>query len=187
VEFLPPLDEAKEILIGCLKEIVNGTSGLNRVEAQLFPDLREHWQRDQNGGRNSRRSLFSVCWEEDRVQELCKEAILIFESNLIGPRKYIKLYNEYTELLNGNAEKERDQFLQETEVANLSAFVDQMNVYDRLRREIRCIRGRATLNLFLLDCRELNSSMEGLCGRLHQSLIGHQVGQKIGNMSHYKI
>jgi len=168
------LEEAREIFVSCLREIVNGTAGLERVEAHLFPDLREKWQRDAGQGK-PRRCLLAVGWQEDHVQDLCKEAEAIFNANFAGPEKYVGLYEEYKELLDGEAERDRDLFLRDTDVADLEAYEGRMAVYERLRRRIRDVRGRATLNLFLLDCRELNAAMEGLCGRLHESLIGHQV------------
>ena len=53
--------------------------------------------------------LLSVEWEEDQVQDLATKAARIFERNVVGPRKYMKLYEQYTLLLNGEAAVDRDR------------------------------------------------------------------------------
>lgn len=50
-----------------------------------------------------------------------------------------------------------------------------MDQYSKLQRNIREVRNAAMLNLFVLDCRELNECMMQRCQEIYDSLIKHQV------------
>lgn len=50
-----------------------------------------------------------------------------------------------------------------------------MDGYNKLKREIMAIRNSAHLNLFVLDCHELNTGMIEQCQELYDSLIKFQV------------
>ena len=55
---------------------------------------------------------FVCCrWEEDKVQSLVREAETIFDLNTIGPKRYISLYQKYSGLLSGEADKDKERFL----------------------------------------------------------------------------
>lgn len=162
VEFHPSLDQTHEIISRCLQEIVMATKEFPRVEQELFPEMK---------GRSM--FLLSVNWEEDQVQALYRRAMEILDRNVIGPKSYVHIYDKYEALLNGQALKERDQFL--ASQANLVNFRHKMDAYMQLKREILAIRNSALLNLFILDCHELNKSMVDLCEELYESLIRDQV------------
>ena len=59
VQFSPPLDQTKEIMINCLKEIVENTQNFPRIEKEIFPEYKEEDI-----------FLLDVTWEEDYVQQL---------------------------------------------------------------------------------------------------------------------
>ena len=117
--------------------------------------------------------LLSVGWEEDHVQALADKTLAVFEANVTGPIKYRTLYEKYSLLLNGNAQKEKDEFLQSE--STLDEFKDKMQQYLTLKKDILGIRQRALLNLFILDCTELNMGMIAQCQDLYDSLIKFQV------------
>ena len=66
VQFSPPLDQTKEIMINCLKEIVENTQNFPRIEKEIFPEYKEEDI-----------FLLDVTWEEDYVQQL-GQRIFIF-------------------------------------------------------------------------------------------------------------
>ena len=83
------------------------TKEFPRVERELFPEFKQRYLTyvltflkvlDSKGIciHTHFRPLYllSVNWEEARVQELCSEAVEIFERNVLGPRKYMKLYDK---------------------------------------------------------------------------------------------
>ncbi len=98
----------------------------------------------------------------------------MFEKNVVGPIKYREIYAKYAPLLNGDAARDRDAFLAGGG-ATLAEFESKMAGYTRLRLEIRAIRNSVLLNLFVLDCGDLNRGMVAHCGDLYDSLIRHQV------------
>ena len=146
----------------CLKQIIESTHKFPRVEIELFPELKD-----------SRLYLLPVRWPEDRVQDLVRQAEEIFDLNVIGPRRYITMYDKYSKLLTGQAEKDKDNFLKGE--ATLEEFKQKMDGYANLKEEIGGIRNFAQLNMFELDCTDLNKEMSDRCANLRQSLIKWQV------------
>ena len=65
VQFSPPLDQTKEIMINCLKEIVENTQNFPRIEKEIFPEYKEEDI-----------FLLDVTWEEDYVQQLGEKIFL---------------------------------------------------------------------------------------------------------------
>ena len=59
VQFSPPLEKTKEIMINCLKEIVENTQNFPRIEKEIFPEYKD-----------SDLFLLDVTWKEDYIQEL---------------------------------------------------------------------------------------------------------------------
>ena len=151
VVFKPPLEKTKEKIIFCLKSIVQQTHDFPRIEKELFPEL----------VKSTQMFLLPVQWEEDHIQSLVQQVIEIFDINAIGPKMYISLYEKYSTLLNGQEEKDKNNFL-ETK-APLSDFATKMQDYSNLREEICDIRTAAMLNLYELDCHELNKDMSDRC------------------------
>ena len=162
VEFSPPLEQTKEKILECLKGGVNSTHKFPRIEKELFPELAD-----------SNLFLLPVNWEENYIQDLVRQAIEIFDKNIIGPKRYIKLYDTYSNLLTGQAEEDKDKFLQGD--ASLVKFKERMDEYASLKEEILGIRNFALLNMFELDCTELNREMANRCTNLRDSLIKWQV------------
>lgn len=62
VQFSPPLEQTKEIMINCLKEIVENTQNFPRIEVEIFPEYKDEEM-----------YLLDVTWEEDYVQQLGKK------------------------------------------------------------------------------------------------------------------
>ena len=101
------------------------------------------------------------------------EAVQIFDSNTVGPQSYIKMYDTYRDILTGQSERDKDQFLGSE--ASLEEFKERMNGYADLRDEISLIRQTVQLNLFGLSCRELNLEMFTRTENLRLGLIKFQV------------
>ena len=59
VQFSPPLEKTKEIMIICLKEIVENTQQFPRIEREIFPEYKDEEM-----------FLLDVTWKEDYVQQL---------------------------------------------------------------------------------------------------------------------
>ena len=58
----------------------------------------------------------------------------MFEKNVVGPIRYRKIYEKYSTLLNGNAAKDKDQFLMSK--ATLQEFQAKMDGFMKLKKAI---------------------------------------------------
>ena len=163
VQFSPSLEKTKEIIVSCMKHIVDQTHDFPRIEKELFPELRK----------SQAMHLLPVRWDEDYIKDLVKEATDILDINATGPMKYVHSYDKYSRLLNGEEDKDRDVFLDAK--LPLKDFEARMQGYLRLNDEICDIRNSAMLNLYEVDCSVLNQDMSSRCMNLHNSLISWQV------------
>ena len=100
VQFSPPLEETKQIMVNCLKEIAENTQKFPRIEKEIFPEYKDEDM-----------FLLDVTWEEDYVQQLVTEAETIFDANTVGPRSYIEMYVKYHDILTGQSERDKETFL----------------------------------------------------------------------------
>ena len=164
VEFSPSLEETKVMMVDCLKEIVRNTQNFPRIEKELFPEMADLDM-----------FLLSVDWEEDYIQDICNKVSEVFDANAVGPMKYIKMYEKYSGLLSGQADKERNDFLSIKDGAPLGDFKSNMDRYRDLSKEINAIRDCAMLNMFEVDATTLNAEMSSHANSLRDSLIQWQV------------
>jgi len=65
--------------------------------------------------------LSSVSADELLVKDFIQRAMDIFQGNTLGPQKYLNLYRNYTELLNGKSDQDVTSFLAKHH--NVDAFV----------------------------------------------------------------
>jgi len=61
--------------------------------------------------KDQRLVLSSVSAEESLVKDFIRRTMDIFESNTLGPQKYLNLYRKYADLLNGKSDQEVTSFL----------------------------------------------------------------------------
>ena len=97
----------------------------------------------------------------------------IFDCNTVGPQSYIKMYDTYRDILTGQSDKDKQEFLQSD--ATLEEFKERMTGYADLRDEISLIRQTVQLNFFGLSCKELNQEMFTRTENLRLGLIKFQV------------
>ena len=71
VQFSPPLERTKEIMINCLKEIVENTQKFPRIEKEIFPEYKDEDL-----------FLLDVTWSEDYIQELGESCPALFYSTV---------------------------------------------------------------------------------------------------------
>ena len=119
--------------------------------------------------------LFTIleCVESRNVLISVGEAVQIFDSNTVGPKSYIRMYDTYKDILTGQSERDKDEFLKSE--ASLEDFRERMTGYADLRDEISLIRQTVQLNLFGLSCKELNLEMFTRTENLRLGLIKFQV------------
>uniref|UniRef100_A0A663N975 Dynein axonemal heavy chain 3 n=1 Tax=Athene cunicularia TaxID=194338 RepID=A0A663N975_ATHCN len=144
IVFEPPLKECWGLMSHCFKEILHHAEELPKVERFLFPELK----RDDL-------TLSTVKPDELLFTEYVNKLEKIFESNVLGPQKYLNVYRKYSNLLNNSAQQDITDFLKEGHSL-------EINSLTKLKREIASMHVTVPLALFCLDALQLN---EELCNR----------------------
>ncbi|XP_010216373.1 PREDICTED: dynein heavy chain 3, axonemal [Tinamus guttatus] len=150
IVFEPPLKECWDLISQCFREILQSAEELPKVERFLFPEL----NRDDL-------ILSTVKPDESLFSELVNKLEKIFESNILGPQKYLNVYRKYSDLLNNNAEQDITNFLKEGH--SLEDFSEKIDNLTKLKREIASLHVTVPLAMFCLDAVQLN---EELCNRI---------------------
>uniref|UniRef100_A0A8B9NTX8 Uncharacterized protein n=1 Tax=Apteryx owenii TaxID=8824 RepID=A0A8B9NTX8_APTOW len=148
IVFEPPLKECWDLISHCFMEILQSAEDLPKVERFLFPEL----NRDDL-------TLRTVKPDELLFSEFVNKLEKIFESNILGPQKYLNVYRKYSDLLNSNAEQDITDFLKEGHSLEAFSKIDSLT---KLKREIASMHITVPLAMFCLDAVQLN---EELCNR----------------------
>ncbi|XP_009876528.1 PREDICTED: dynein heavy chain 3, axonemal [Apaloderma vittatum] len=149
IVFEPPLKECWDLISNCFREILHSAEELPKVERFLFPDLK----RDDL-------TLSTVKPDESLFPEYVNKLEKIFESNILGPQKYLNVYRKYSNLLNNDAQQDVTNFL--TESHSLEALAEKTDCLTELKKEIASLHVTVPLAMFCLDAAQLN---EELCNR----------------------
>uniref|UniRef100_A0A493U1K4 Dynein axonemal heavy chain 3 n=1 Tax=Anas platyrhynchos platyrhynchos TaxID=8840 RepID=A0A493U1K4_ANAPP len=144
IVFEPSLKECWDLISHCFREILRSAEELPKVEKILFPQLK----RDDL-------TLRTVKPDELLFSDYVNKLEMIFESNILGPQKYLNVYKKYSNLLNNNAQQDVTDFLKEDH----SLRIDSLT---KLKREIMSMHVTVPLAMFCLDAVQLN---EELCIR----------------------
>ncbi|XP_009068409.1 PREDICTED: dynein heavy chain 3, axonemal [Acanthisitta chloris] len=153
VVFEPPLKACWDLISRCFKEILHSAEELPKVERLLFPELK----RDDL-------SLSTVKPDESLCSKYMNKLEKIFESNILGPQKYLDVYRKYSNLLNNDAQQDVTDFLKEGH--SLEALTKKIESLTKLKREITSMHVTIPLAMFCLNAVQLN---EEFCNRI-QSL-----------------
>ncbi|XP_028942182.1 dynein heavy chain 3, axonemal-like, partial [Antrostomus carolinensis] len=149
VVFEPTLKECWYLISRCFREILHSAEELPKVERLLFPELK----RDDL-------TLSTVKPDESLFSECVNKLEKIFESNILGPQKYLNSYRKYSNLFNNSAQEDVTEFLKEGH--SLEALTEKIDSLTKLKREIASMHVTVPLAMFCLDALQLN---EELCNR----------------------
>ncbi|KAM4656706.1 dynein axonemal heavy chain 3 [Amazona ochrocephala] len=149
IVFEPPLKECWDLISHCFREILHSAEELPKVERLLFPELK----RDDL-------ILHTVKPDELLFLEYVNKLEKIFQTNILGPQKYLNVYRKYSNLLNGNAQQDVTDFLQGD--FSLEGLSEKIDSFTKLKREIASMHVTVPLAMFCLDALQLN---EELCNR----------------------
>ncbi|KAG8235430.1 hypothetical protein J437_LFUL015495 [Ladona fulva] len=170
IRFFPSLSDVHEFLISCLKKIVNVNMKIPRVEQYMFPEMKD-----------SDMFLGPVILEEDEAQSIIKQASEVFEKNTYGPSKFLRTYDKYLHILNGDAEKSLESFMKRHPVPHLKDFSERILMYEDSKVEILFLKTEIRLNLVSIDATVVNDSLWNIVSRLKDSVIEYHV---LNNRSH---
>ncbi|KAG5895230.1 hypothetical protein JTB14_003447 [Gonioctena quinquepunctata] len=116
-----------------------------------------------------------VTESDQPVNEIYERMMEAVTPNLVGPDSYLQMYEQYYYLLNGEAEKELDGFFEIEPFPVLREFAKRIWRYEEVKNEIIDLRRHVPLNLFSLDCSELNETLYTILDNLRMRIVNYFV------------
>lgn len=158
IAFDPPNQDIRSILQRCIKHIVNGAAQIPRIESHLFDS-------------KTKLLVRHVRHDEEIVESATQRVLHVLTQNLPGPQLYLHEYDQYQNLLNNKAEAETNDFLRQPHT--LDEFENEIKQKTALANEIMLKRVTAPLNLFCLNCHDLNEHLIKIVQKLREKLVQH--------------
>ncbi|CAG9767321.1 unnamed protein product [Ceutorhynchus assimilis] len=162
----PSLDNVKDMLMHYFINILDVNKNVLRIQNVMFPELA-----------HKEAYLHSVYESEEPVMKIFLEIQQAFEANTIGPEKYLVMYEKYFYILNGQAERELNEFFGIQPMPFLKDFSRKIYRYEELKNEIIELRNSIPLNMFLLDCSELNETLYDIIDGLRSKIVDHFIDE----------
>lgn len=156
----PSMDTIRGVVRNCFKKIIDVTHHLKQIQSLMFPELK-----------GSRAHLHAVSEEEEPVQKIIQKGMATFENNLIGPIKYLSVYERYHYLLRGEEWKALEDFMGEIPPPFMKDCIKRIHVYEGLRDETIMLRRSIPLNFMSLECGELNDVLYQICDDLRMYIV----------------
>ncbi|XP_075305326.1 dynein axonemal heavy chain 3 [Odontesthes bonariensis] len=160
IELIPSLQECWEVTHRAFMEIIKCAEKLPRVECNLFPDINNLYLR-------------SVRPDESLVTNFVNRAKDIFHKNTVGPKKYLNVYQKYSNLLDNTAKQDISAFLKEKH--SLEGLAEKIEDIDHLWKEIALLRITVDLSMFCLYAGELNDHLCDCAKRLKDMVVTFEV------------
>ncbi|XP_068431186.1 dynein axonemal heavy chain 3 isoform X2 [Clinocottus analis] len=160
IDFSPNFKQVWELLHRGFMEIIKTAEKLLRVECNLFPDINNLYLR-------------AVSPDESLVTDLINKAKDIFHKNIVGPEKYLNVYQKYSNLMDHGAEQEISTFLKESHP--LEEFRKKIESINHSWKEIASLHVTVPLSMFCLDAGKLNDDLCDRAERLKDRIIKFQM------------
>ncbi|GFG29080.1 hypothetical protein Cfor_00250, partial [Coptotermes formosanus] len=164
LKFEPELHHIRGSVQRCFEKIIQVNQKLPRIDCLLFPEITtsDLW-------------LHAVAAHEEEVCNIAMEALKSFDTNLKGPYSYLKMYQAYLHILNGEAESAMLKFMKTDPFPKLEDFTRRIEEYETLRDDICFLRRLIPLNFFCLDCNEMNDTLWKMVDDLRAYLVNYHV------------
>ncbi|XP_065826535.1 dynein axonemal heavy chain 3-like isoform X2 [Oscarella lobularis] len=163
IGFSPAHADLESTLVRVVSEIVSAAKRINRVECYLFPEME-----------GQTFLLRSVGYSEISVKQAEERLKKVVKANMIGLEKYAMSYGTYASLLDGRTAQEITAYLAQSD-QSLSSFSKKIDGLKALQTELKTLRWTVPLNLFGMNCRELNETLADKVDVQIQRLIKHVV------------
>ncbi|XP_046404632.1 dynein axonemal heavy chain 3 [Ischnura elegans] len=170
LKFSPDLAEIRAFVLNCFESIISVNTHVPRVEQYLFPEFK-----------GADLFLSHVSLEEVEVVSIIQSALEIFDLNLPGPKNYLKTYEKYLHILNGDAEKSRKEFMSKDPFPLLKDFSGRIIMYEELKNEILFLRKEAYLNFIGIDATAINDTLWNIVDTLRTKTVDYHV---LNNRTH---
>jgi dynein heavy chain len=114
--------------------------------------------------------LRTIRSDETLVENYIKRVLKVYESNKIGPHKYLETYKKYADFINSKADQDVNTFLKNPD-NQIEDFVFQINKHINIRNEVIQLLLTVPLNLYSLDCVGLHESLKDRIQRLKDRIV----------------
>ncbi|XP_058476444.1 dynein axonemal heavy chain 3-like [Solea solea] len=160
INFCPSFPECLELIHKAFMEILKSAEKLPRVECTLFPDINHLYLR-------------TVGPDENMVTDLLNKVEDILNKNTVGPKKYLNVYQKYSNLLDNTAKQEIEAFLKEENMLeDLNSKIESINDTWKV---IASLPAMVPLSMFCLDASKLNEDLCDRCERLVDKIVMFEV------------
>lgn len=170
LEIEPPLDKIKKLVRNVFIKIVDVNRNIPRFESVVFPEMAKEGK-----------YLQSVTEEDVSVANMIEKGMAAFETNTVGPIKYLKTYDEFLYILNGGASKSLDDFFATEPFPYLKDFAKKIEKYQEIKQDIIFLRRVIPLNFMCLECGNLNDMIYDIIEELRMRICNYFIEQ---NHSH---
>ncbi|GAA6232467.1 dynein heavy chain 3, axonemal [Lates japonicus] len=160
IDFSPSFQECWEVVCRAFMDIIKTAEKLPRVECILFPDIKNLYLR-------------TVGPDESLVTNIINKAKDVFNRNTVGPKKYLNVYQKYSNLLDNTAKQEISLFLKEKH--SLQGFTRKIDSINHLWKEIALLPITVPLSMFCLYAGKLNEDLCDRAARLKDKIIMFEV------------
>lgn len=100
IEFQPGFKQVEKMILNCFNFLLKSAEDLPRVEVELFP-FPEY----------KKYVLRTIRPDELLVDIFIKRVLAVYESNKIGPQRYLDYYKKYSDFMNNKADQDVTAFL----------------------------------------------------------------------------
>lgn len=166
LELDPPLESLRELVRRVFSKILDVNRKIPRFENIVFPEMAKN-----------QKFLHCVSEEDEEVAAMINEGVAAFESNMVGPVKYLSNYEDYFYILNWEASKALDEFFKIEPFPFLKDFAKKIEMYQENKNEIIFLRRSIPLNFICLECGELNDTMYRMIEDLRLRICNYFIEQ----------
>lgn len=166
LELDPALDTIKTLVQNVFLKILQVNQNLPRFESIVFPEMADDGK-------------YLQCVTEDdiSVADMIQAGVEIFQANMIGPVKYLRVYNDYLYILNGAASKALDDFFAMEPFPYLKDFAKRIDKYQSIKRDIVFLRRLIPLNFICLECDDANDTLYSIVEDLRLRICNYFIEQ----------
>ncbi|XP_023219532.1 dynein heavy chain 3, axonemal-like [Centruroides sculpturatus] len=171
LEFEPKLNEIKENIEQFIKEIISTVKNIPRVEKIMFPEMAD-----------DDLYLLSIDINDINVKKYISEVEEILQENLSGPDLYLKSCSRFLTFIDGTAAEQLQNYLSSN--PSIESIKNKLIDIKKISEEMTGKPNIVHLNLFCLDCSDLNKYLILQAENLWNSIINFKLEE---NRSHVKM
>lgn len=141
-----------------------------RFESVVFPEMAKDGK-----------YLHCITEQEASIATMIKNGVEAYEANMMGPVNYLRTYDNYLYILNGEASKSLHDFFAIEPFPYLKDFAKKIEKYQEIKQEIIFLRRLIPLNFICLECGDLNDTIYDIIEELRMRICNYFIEQNHSN------